>query len=133
MRVVLDTNVLVSALRTPRGTCDRVLRLALEGRLELVYSTAIMVEYLQVLSRPQLKVLPVEADAFLHWLEVDGLLVSPTALPALKDASDTKFLEAAVAAEASYLVTGNLKDFPARTFRGVRIVEPAGFLRSHGI
>lgn len=130
MRVVLDTNVLVSALRTPQGTCDRVLRLVLSGQAELCYSTAITKEYFEVLHRSRHKLDPVDVDGLLHQFQVDGLLVTPAPLPPLKDRSDTKFLEVAVSARADYLVTGNLKDYPRSPHLDVRIVDAAGLLKA---
>jgi putative PIN family toxin of toxin-antitoxin system len=128
MRVVLDTNVLVSGLLGPEGNCGQILREARAGRLEPVYSAEIMAEYLTVLSRPKLGLDAVDVDQLLEQIERDGLLVSPAPMAPLKDASDTKFLAAAISAGAGTLITGNLKDFPRSPHKGVKIVGPAGFL-----
>lgn len=129
MRVVLDTNVLVSGIKTRTGPCARVLDQVGDGGLEVVYSTEVAIEYLRVLSYPRLKLPPLDVDSVLDLIERDGLLVTPEPLPPLKDSADTKFLEAAVAGEAAYLITGNLKDFPRSPHKGVKIVAPAEFLK----
>jgi len=59
-RVVLDTNVVVSALVRPDGLQDQVLRLALAGKLQLCVSEAVLEEYARVLPRPKLKLRPEE-------------------------------------------------------------------------
>jgi len=58
MRVVLDTNVIVSALLVPSGTQAAVLLLALEGRVALYVSPAMLTEYAEVLRRPRFKFQP---------------------------------------------------------------------------
>jgi putative PIN family toxin of toxin-antitoxin system len=133
VKVVIDTNVVVSGLRGFGGPCVEILDQVAAGKLEAVYSTGILLEYQRILERPKFHFSPQVIDAFLDMIERDGLLVSPVLLPPLRDASDTKFLEAAVTAGAAYLVTGNLKDFPAGSFQGVKILSPAGFLKAiHG-
>jgi putative PIN family toxin of toxin-antitoxin system len=129
LRAVLDTNVLVSALLSPGKTCHQLIQQAVVDRVEVCYSTAIMAEYLHVLSRASFAFDPVAVDALLDWIERDGLLVQPAAVPLLADPSDTKFMEAAVGAGALYLVTGNLKHFPPSPFLGVKILAPAEFLK----
>jgi len=129
---VLDTNVLVSAMLSPGKTCDQLVRQAVAARIEVCYSTAVMAEYLDVLSRPGFAFAPVAVDALLDWIERDGLLVQPPVLPPLPDPADTKFLEAAVGAGAPYLVTGNLKHFPRSPYKGIGILKPADFLKAIG-
>jgi uncharacterized protein len=128
VRVVLDTNVLISGLRNKDRVCAHIVDLVVQGSLEAVYSTGILVEYRDVLQRPKLKLDPADVDAWLHLVEQDGHLVHPRPHPPLKDKSDTKFLEAALDSGASVLVTGNLRDFPASPYRGLKILRPADFL-----
>ena len=61
-RVVLDTNVVVSALLKPQGLEDQILRLALAGRLLLCTSPAVLQEYALVLAAPKFKLRPAEID-----------------------------------------------------------------------
>jgi putative PIN family toxin of toxin-antitoxin system len=77
-RVVLDTNVVVSALLKPQGPEDQVLRLALAGRLLLCVSPQVLAEYGQVLSSPKFKFQAEEVAAALRQLEKAGSLFRPT-------------------------------------------------------
>jgi uncharacterized protein len=111
-RVVLDTNVVVSALLKPHGLEDQVLRLALAGRFLLCVSPEVMAEYGRVLSRPRFKFRPEEVATALRQLERAGSLFRPakTLRISVHDA-DNRFYECADAAQAAFLVTGNLKHF----------------------
>jgi putative PIN family toxin of toxin-antitoxin system len=129
VRVVLDTNVVVSGLLTNGGVCFEVLERLKDGRFELCYSTEVLREYVEVLAREEFGFEKRDVDGFVDLVERDGALVYPSPLAPLKDPSDTKFLELAVAAGAGYLVTGNLKDFPRSPHRGVKIAGPGDFLK----
>ena len=112
-RVVLDTNVVVSALLRPDGLQDQVLRLALAGKLQLCLSTDVFEEYARVLPRARFKLRPAEIRTALAKIRAASILVHPTeTLAVSKDEPDNRFLECADAAEAEYLVTGNTKHFP---------------------
>jgi putative PIN family toxin of toxin-antitoxin system len=128
MLVVLDTNVLVSALLSPFGPPARVPDLALGGEIRLAYDDRVMAEYREVLARPKFGFSPEDVADVLAFLEGDGEPV--TALPLsceLPDADDLPFLEVAAHAEAT-LVTGNTAHYPA-SFRGaVVVLTPAEFL-----
>lgn len=127
---VLDTNVLVSALLTPRGACARVLDAAAEDRFRPLLSPEILAEYREVLGRAKFGLSPTTAAAV-----VDGFrrlaveLVPGEPLRACRDPEDDKFLACACAGGAGFVVTGNARHFPG-VFRGVRVVSPAAFLRA---
>ena len=80
-RVVLDTNVVVSALLKPQGSEDQVLRLALAGRLLLCVSPQVLGEYGRVLSSPKFKFQPEEVATALRQLEKAGSLFRPSGIP----------------------------------------------------
>jgi len=112
-RVVLDTNVVVSALLKPQGLEDQVLRLGLAGRIQLHVSKAVLAEYALVLPRPRLKLEPQEITRALGKLREASTLVHPAFILKLSPHEpDNRFLECAEAAAADYLVTGNTKHFP---------------------
>ncbi len=114
-RVVLDTNVVVSALLKPQGLEDQVLRLGLAGKLRLCISPAVLAEYALVLPRPRLKLQPSEISRALGKLSQASVMVHPSlALNVSSHEADNRFLECAEAAAADYLVTGNAKHFPQR-------------------
>ena len=115
IRVVIDTNILVSALLQPEGLPAAVFMLARSGQVQLCVSEAIFEEYEEVIRRPRLKrPLDVIHDA-LQSIRKLGHWVKPTIrVDECTDADDNIFLECAQAAEADYLVTGNQRHFPER-------------------
>jgi putative PIN family toxin of toxin-antitoxin system len=122
MRVVLDTNVLVSGLLKPAGNERRVLRLGLARKFTLLLSAPILAEYELVLPRPRFKLQPAEVSHTLESLRKVAEWVEPDiTLNVTKDEHDNRFLECAVAGRADCLVTGNAKHFPAR-WKGTSIV-----------
>lgn len=130
MRVVLDTNVLVSALLKRHGNEALVLTATLGGTFELVVSPAVLAEYDLVLPRPRFGFSPAEVRATLAALRHAGHLVHPTKTVAKSpDDSDNRFLECAEAGQAEYLVTGNVKHFPAKW--GKTRIVPAAALIEH--
>lgn len=133
LRAVLDTNVLVSALRSNRGASFVVLAALRAGRFLAVVSNPLCLEHLDVLSRPDVvpSFDPPRAQA---WLEgylalCECRTVSYLWRPYLRDSDDARVLEAALAGQAEYLVTHNLDDFAGAPAVGVRPVTPAEFLR----
>lgn len=114
-RVVLDTNVLVSALLKPQGLEAQVLRFALSGHLTLCTSPAVLAEYAGVLSRPKFKLTPADVDRVMAELTRGSTTVLPKdRVTVSPDESDNRFLECAEAAGATYLITGNTRHFPRR-------------------
>jgi len=123
-RVVLDTNVLVSALMTPGGKPALVVDLACGPALTPCFDVRILQEYREVLGRGGFPFSPDEAAGLLRDLRRRGLtvLTTPSTNP-LPDETDRPFLDVALAADA-WLITGNLRHFP-----GVpKAVGPAEFL-----
>ncbi len=128
MRVVLDTNVLVSGMITGGGTCARILDLAIEGFLETCVDARILAEYEAVLGRPELDIEPVDAETLGEFLRSYSTnVVAPPLKVQLPDPADQPFLEVASAAGA-VLVTGNSRHFPARTRNAVVVVSPREML-----
>jgi putative PIN family toxin of toxin-antitoxin system len=127
--LVLDTNVLVSGLLSPFGAPGEIVRLVSSGILTLCYEARILAEYREVLQRPAFPFTLAQVEALLDQIQAGGQLVNAHPLPApLPDPDDEVFLAAALAGQAQYLVTGNLKHYPAGTRQGVRVVLPADFL-----
>ncbi len=113
IRVVLDTNIIVSALLQPLGSPAQIFELALSGVVQICVTGAIYAEYEEVIRRPRFQ-RPEEIIAgTLQAIREKGYWVKPSkAVSVCADPDDDIFLECAEAAEASYLVTGNLKHFP---------------------
>jgi putative PIN family toxin of toxin-antitoxin system len=114
VRIVLDTNILVSACWKPAGLEAQVAGMAISGSLTACVSPAILAEYRDVLARPKLAAIAERAAALLSALEQKALLVEPPRqLHSSLDDDDNRFLECAEAAHADYLITGNLRHYPA--------------------
>jgi putative PIN family toxin of toxin-antitoxin system len=123
IRVVLDTNVIVSALLKEQGGEAAVLRLALKGIVELAISEPLLVEYEDVLFRPKFKRPADVVTSLLADITSVGHLVRPThRVTAISHESDNRFLECAEAAQADFLVTGNKRHFP-HMWKSTKIVN----------
>ena len=129
MKVVLDTNVLVSGLLSPFGTCGELVRMLTSGSLVLCVDARILLEYDEVLRRRKFGIDPSRVDTLIEYIknlaEVHATVPLDTPLP---DEDDSPFLEVALSSGASYLVTGNLKHFPKRRWSGLAVVSPKMFL-----
>ncbi|GAH62448.1 unnamed protein product [marine sediment metagenome] len=129
MRIVLDTNVVVSGLLNPHGKPGTILQMVVSRAVTICYDARIIDEYREVLLRPKFPISEAEVDATLEQIEAAGHLVTTTPLPQnLPDPDDEPFLEVALAGEAEYLVTGNVKHYPEDRRRGVRVVSPVEFV-----
>lgn len=128
-RVVLDTNILVSALLSPGGPPFAVLGGILERRWELLASPEILEEYASVLGRDKFRLSAQEVAEALARLKSCAVAVFPSErVRACADPDDDKFLSAALAGAATHLVTGNLRHFPKGSYAGVLILSPRQFL-----
>jgi uncharacterized protein len=126
LRIVYDTNVIVSAVLKPGSIPDSLVALALEGRIRLFLTQEILEEYKDVLKRPVFGFDPSAVNAFLNDLEKASVMVYQTRrVTSALDEPDNRFLECAEEAKAHYLVTGNKKHFPFPELKGTKIVSPA--------
>jgi putative PIN family toxin of toxin-antitoxin system len=124
MNIILDTNVLVSALWSRSGNAAQIVDKLLNKKFSLCYTREIFLEYQTVLFRPKLSFDQKEVAGLLRHISAGGLLldVAPSSI-SLPDESDRKFYDAARACSA-FLITGNKKHFPKESF----IISPAEFL-----
>ncbi len=129
MKVVLDTNVLMSGFLNPYGIPGEITHMVLSGTLTICYDARILWEYRQVLLRPEFSFDHNDVDALLEEIESSGYLVVPVPLSTgLPDKSDEPFLEVALAGGAELLITGNVRHYPEDRRRGVRVVSLAEFV-----
>lgn len=133
MRVVVDTGVLVSALIRPLGTVGNILHALRDGRFTAIYSTPMMLEVTEVLSRQKIQekyhILPDDIAALINLVRLRGELVIPKqAITACRDPKDNKFLEAALAGGADAIVTGDDDLLVMDPFEGVDILRPVELL-----
>ena len=114
LRLVLDTNIVISAALKPQGLQRTVLLLALTKPARLFVSPPILSEYRAVLARPELAIRKGLRSRFLQLITRGSRLVVPFhPLQIASDPADNIFLECADAARADYLITGNARHFPA--------------------
>jgi len=128
LRLVVDTNIIVSAALKPEGPQRTVLLAATTNPAKLYVSDDILLEYKAVLKRPELGLQRGRRLQLLQFIENHARKIDPKRrVRAAADESDDKFLECAEASRADYLLTGNLKDFP-RYWRSTKIVTSREFL-----
>jgi putative PIN family toxin of toxin-antitoxin system len=130
MRIVLDTNVLISALAFPDSKPDQILSRVRRGEVTLLLSSFILAELDRILQEK----FHFSKRAVAQRVEVIrslAQLVAPTervSVVTTKD-DDNRIIECALAAQAEYLITGDKKHLlPLKTYRSVTIVSPAQFL-----
>jgi putative PIN family toxin of toxin-antitoxin system len=113
LRLVLDTNIIVSAALQPEGLQRTVLLLSITRPARLCLSDEILAEYRNVLSRPELRIRKGLRQQLLQLIKKRARVVSPPKrIQVTLDPDDNIFLECADAAGADYLVTGNQRHFP---------------------
>ena len=134
MKVVLDTNVVVSGLISPFGAPGEIVRMVASGALELCYDARVLSEYRSVLLRQKFSFDGARVEDLLNQIEACGYVTTGKLLTErLPDSDDEPFLEIAIGGEAHYLVTGNLKHYPAEKRQGMRVVSPTEFLEIYRI
>ena len=127
-RIVLDTNVLVSAFLNPTGAPGLVLTLILAGELKLLVDERILAEYAEVLARPRFALDRADVAEVTRQLEANGERVATSAsVVQLPDADDLPFIDVALSGKADALVTGNARHFPKGL--GVVVLSPRDLLQ----
>ncbi|GIL00936.1 MAG: hypothetical protein BroJett030_08350 [Alphaproteobacteria bacterium] len=133
--MVLDTNVVVAAFRSRTGASNLLLRMADEGRVTPLCSTALFLEYEAVLSRKEtraatghtLKDVAKVMSAFAAIAE--GVDISFRTRPLLADAANEMVVETALNGYADAVVTHNIRDFSAALKLGLTITTPGDVVR----
>ncbi len=136
LQIILDTNILVAAFRSRRGAANLLLDKLNDSRWQVNVSTALLLEYEDVLKRPEMK-------DFISKSDVDILLDGLCAIAEssdifylwrllAKDPNDAFILELAVRVNADFIITYNKKDFPAADDFDIQLVTPKEFLQFVG-
>jgi len=131
MRLVLDTDVVVAAFRSDRGASRPLLLAALEGRIKLLASVPLFLEYEAVLTRPEQRApIGLSVESINMVLDTLAAAVEPVVFrflwkPQLKDPADEMVLETAVNGQANRIATFNVKHLraAARAF-GISAAPP---------
>lgn len=128
LRLVVDTNVLVSAALKSEGLQRTTFLLAITKPARLYVSPPILEEYAEVLSRPELSIRKGLRLQLLQLIKNRGRLVTPSRrIEVTSDPDDNIFVECADAARADYLVTGNRRHFPP-FWKNTKIITPREFV-----
>jgi len=136
-RIVIDTNVLVAALRSNRGASFRLVSEIDSGRFEICVSVPLVLEYEAVLFR-QARALGLSRRDVSDFLDYLCSVARRQPIfflwrPRLRDPGDDMVLEAAVAASCRYIVTFNKRDFESGHPLPVRLATPQEFLQTSGV
>ena len=128
MRIVCDTNVLVSGILF-RGHPRRILTLVAQARLTNITSPALLREVEAVLARPKFGLRPCQVDQILALFRDTFELVHPMdSLDVIEDdPADNRILEAALASSADVIVSGDRHLLALKEWRGIRVLSPAAF------
>ena len=124
---VIDTNVIVAALRTKHedAATALVLNAIVEKRVVPLYAPEMIDEYRDVLGRPKFGFDPVKVEKVIRLFTSVGERIEPTGSDAvMPDEDDRIFYEVTLSKNGAKLVTGNVRHFP----RSERVVTPAEFL-----
>jgi putative PIN family toxin of toxin-antitoxin system len=130
-RIVIDTNVIVSALiqrAYPQLILENVL---LESEFQMCISEELLLEYHEVLARPKFLKFPdffLHAEALLAEIEASAVKYFPTIkLDLISDDDDNMILELADECAADFIITGNTNDFTFANYKTTKIVTPKAF------
>lgn len=128
LRLVIDTNIVVSAALKPDGLQRTIVLLAIANPVRWYVSADILGEYRETLSRPELRIRRGLRQQLLQLIARHSHTVVPSRLPSLtSDPADNKFLECADAARADYLITGNRRHFPD-SWKRTKVVSSRDFV-----
>ena len=134
-RIVIDTNVIVSALIQKSYPYLIIYDLFIESKFQLCVSNQLMVEYYEVLTRPKFSKYQdffSRAEALIVDIETKAVKFVPTIkLDLISDEDDNMILELADECEADFIITGNTSDFNFSTYKQTKIVTPKNYWDYH--
>lgn len=132
MRIVLDTNVFISGIFFT-GPPYQILKAWRDGKVQLLVSPSILDEYQRIAVELALQFHDVDLRPFWDLLTIQAEIVLAPTLPQVihDEPSDDKFLEAAVAGNASYIISGDKHLLKLSEFQGIQILKPKDFVQRH--
>lgn len=136
-KIVIDTNVLISAQRSRRGAASKLLSMVGTGFFEVHVSVPLVLEYEDVLLR-QRQELGLTAEDVGSLVDALCALSAPHRIfflwrPFLRDPKDELLLELAIKAQCDHIVTYNQRDFEGSTKLGIAVVTPKQLLQKIGV
>jgi len=136
-KLIIDTNVLISALIQKSYPNLILVNCVFENRFEVCISEELLEEYFEVISRPKFTKYPdflTQAEFVISQLENNATKYSPQVrFEIIVDSADNRLLELAYESKADFIVTGNTNDFTMSEFNGTRIISPKEFWEKYGI
>lgn len=131
--VVLDTNVLVSAMLSAKGSPGKILDLIMSNQIQVAYDDRILGEYEEVLARPELRLDQSKVIASIDHIELSGKIITPGMLSkdGYIDPDDIMFAEIFITSKADALVTGNLKHYKPLLDQNAVVLSPTQFLEKY--
>lgn len=134
IKIVLDTNVLVTALKSDRGAAYALISQLPSAKFQIVLSVPLYTEYQDVLTRPDIMTGTSTVVDILNFLRYLCKIAKRQEIfylwrPWLSDPKDDMVLEVAVASQSKYIVTYNLRDFKGIDCFGIQALTPANFLQ----
>jgi uncharacterized protein len=128
MKIVLDTNVLVSGLLNPDGNPAIILSLIINGKIKILYDNRIVSEYIDVLNRKKFGFKPAWIKPIIDFIQNEGEFIAANPISKIfNDEDDKKFYEVAKTGEADFILTGNINHFPKEE----QIVTPSQFINNY--
>jgi len=135
-RVVIDTNVILSALKSNKGASFSLLQKLADEHFEIAISVPLILEYELILKRHLDRTLFTDQDItdFINYICKIGIATQIYYLwrPILSDSYDDHILEVAVASESDYIITFNIKDFSETKKFGIEAIKPGDFIKTIG-
>jgi putative PIN family toxin of toxin-antitoxin system len=133
-KIVIDTNVILSAFRSVNGASNRLMQMIGTGKFISCISVGLILEYEDVLTREIHQLNKTQIKRFLDYicLVSEHVKVHFSWRPTLKDPSDDMLLELAISANASYIITYNISDFKEANKFNVEIITPKDYLKILG-
>ncbi len=134
-KIVIDTNVMVSALIQPGFPYRIISDLFIDEKIQLCISDELLSEYYEVLSREKFSKFQnfiVRAESLLVEIESKAIKYYPTLeLNLISDVDDNMILELAEECLADFIITGNTKDFTFSEYKKTKIVTPRQYWESY--
>jgi putative PIN family toxin of toxin-antitoxin system len=113
MKIVLDTNIIVSAFINPKGTPGEIISLILAKKITICYDNKIFSEYMEILKNSKFNFDNILVDEFLDFIKENGeyIIAVPQKIK-FSDEDDKMFYDVYKSSDAYYIITGNKKHFP---------------------
>ncbi|MCX7839273.1 MAG: putative toxin-antitoxin system toxin component, PIN family [Anaerolineae bacterium] len=134
VRVVIDTNVLISGTIVPHGFSAQIVDAAIAGKIRLVASPTLIEEYLDVIRRPRIakryREIGERADAIAFYFDTNVLLVRPSRIAPVipQDPNDDFLIACALEGKAKYIISGDEHLLALKRYRGITILSPRAFV-----